>query len=364
MNTEKYTPGIGVVAGVYRLKWDMINSHLKIPAAHVQLDTDEINVFINFECIIKNLSMKKGLLTLVNFHKQQMVIELESSILNLMANYKSYFKKNNHKVKLYFYHTAIDKEYPQQMSVYNKYYRNFYYNRYTQNPQFRQMGDVLNKIIIPELKLILSYIPDCYFLESKTFDGSLIPYIVSTFSSAKNVIVTGDVFDTLYLFNPNFAMLYIKRKYSEFLVSSDIDTTVQSIVTGESPFDLTIFNTELYYRLLLSIKGSKVRNIRSAKGFGYSKFMNLLKQGLDRDIVLRDFSAIDSVIQLFPADYRNDIKQAFQCTSIENQFDLLSETDIEEIKSQIIDKIDIESVEALNNKRFFEYPINLQMLLD
>jgi len=91
--------------------------------------------------------------------------------------------------------------------------------------------------------------------------------------------------------------------------------------------------------------------------------MNQLKQGLDKDIVLRDFSAIDSVIQLFPKDYRDDIKQAFQCTSIETQFDLLSDTDIDSIKSQIIDKIDIESVEALNNKRFFEYPINLQMLL-
>ena len=98
MNTERYVPGIGVVAGVYRLEWDMLNRHLKVPGAHVQLDTEEINVFINFECIIKNLSMKKGLLTLVNFHKQQMVIELESSILNLMANYKSYFKKNNYKV--------------------------------------------------------------------------------------------------------------------------------------------------------------------------------------------------------------------------------------------------------------------------
>jgi len=362
MNIETYTPGIGVVAGVYRLKWDMINHHIHNHTINIQ-SGDEVNVFINFECILKNLSMKRGLLNLVNFHKQQLVIELESSILNLIGNYRSYFLKEKCNVKVYLYHTALDQQYPQQMSVYNKYYRNFYYNRYTQNPQFRLMGDVLNTIIIPEIKLILSYIPNCYFLESKTFDGSIIPYIVSTFNNAKNVIITGDIFDTLYLFNPNFATIYIKRKYSEFNVCSDIDSTVQSIIKDESPFDLTIFNSELYYRLLLSIKGSKIRNIRSAKGFGYSKFMNLLKQGLDKDIVLRDFSAIDSVIQLFPKDYRDDIKQAFQCTSIETQFDLLSDTDIDSIKSQIIDKIDIESVEALNNKRFFEYPINLQMLL-
>ena len=77
--------------------------------------------------------------------------------------------------------------------------------------------------------------------------------------------------------------------------------------------------------------------------------MHILKQGIANGVVLRDFSAIDSIIQLFPADYRIDIKQAFQCTSIDDQFNLIGEADIESIKSQIIDKIDIESVEALKN---------------
>ena len=29
MNLEKYIPGIGVVAGAYRLKWDVINTYGK-----------------------------------------------------------------------------------------------------------------------------------------------------------------------------------------------------------------------------------------------------------------------------------------------------------------------------------------------
>ena len=220
MNIETYTPGIGVVAGVYRLKWDMINHHIHNHTINIQ-SGDEVNVFINFECILKNLSMKRGLLNLVNFHKQQLVIELESSILNLIGNYRSYFLKEKCNVKVYLYHTALDQQYPQQMSVYNKYYRNFYYNRYTQNPQFRLMGDVLNTIIIPEIKLILSYIPNCYFLESKTFDGSIIPYIVSTFNNAKNVIITGDIFDTLYLFNPNSRQRLISRAMIHCLLLND-----------------------------------------------------------------------------------------------------------------------------------------------
>jgi len=344
------------------LKWDLLNSHVHHHPIKIT-PGDHINVFINFEGILRNLSMQKNLSNLVSFHKQKVVLELESSILNLIGAYRTYFKKERCIPKMYFYFTDLNDR-KQQMTVYNKFYRTYYRNKYVQNPQFRDMGILLNKTIIPEVKLILSYIPDCYFIESKTFDGSIIPLIVSSFSDSKNVIITTDIFDTLYLYNPNFLVIYIKRRYSNFSVMSTIQDTVESIIKNENPFDLTLFNSELYYKLLLSIKGSKIRNISSAKGFGYGKCLKLLKEGLEKDIVLRDFESIGSVLQLFPEKYQMDIKDAFQCTDLDIQYGLLSDTDIEEIKSQMVDKMDVASMEALNNKRFLEFPIQLQNLLD
>ena len=358
---EKYIPGLGVVAGSLMLKWDLLNQHVHGHPINLQ-PGDDVNVFINFESILRNLSTQKGLTSTVSFHKQKIVIELEAAILNLAASYRMYFQKEKCNPKIYFYHTDLG-ENQQEMNIYNKYYRSYYHNRYMNNPQFRLMGDVMHKIIIPEVELILSYVPGCYFIKSKTFDGSIIPQIVSTFSNAKNVIITGDVFDTLYMFNPNFLTIYIKRRFQHFNVYSDIENVVQSIVKDVSPFDLTIFNTEMYFRLLLSIKGSKIRNIRSAKGFGYPKFLSILKKGIEKDIVLRDFESIDSIIQLFPETYQDDIKTAFRCTSIDTQFDLTNDMNIEFVKSQIVDKLDMESLEALNNKRFLEFPINLSGLL-
>lgn len=356
------TTSVGICAGSYMLKWNMLDDHIHNSTIGIK-PMDEVNVFINLECVLKNLSMQKGLQTYLAFNKKKFVIEMESSILNLMANYRMYFEKEKCFPKLYFYMTSLSEE-DQQMKIYNKFYRSFYHNRYMVNPQFKLAGETLRDIILPELKLILSYIPGCYYLEANTFDGSIIPYIISTLSNRKNVIITGDIFDTLYLFNTNFLPIYIKRRFQHFNVYSDIDGVIQSIVKDESPFDLTIFNSEMYYRLLLSIKGSKIRNIKSAKGFGYGKFMAILKEGIKNDIVLKDFESIDSIIQLFPESYREDIKNAFQCTSIETQFSLLSQVDIDYITNQIVDKIDIESVEALNNKRFLDYPINLQGLLN
>jgi hypothetical protein len=233
-----------------------------------------------------------------------------------------------------------------------------------QNPQFKPVGELLSNIILPEIELILNYVDQCYLLTANNFDGSIIPYIVSTFSDSKNVIISADVFDTLYMLEGNFWNIYIKRRFNNFGVYSTIEDTVRSIIKDESIFDLNIFNSEMYYRLLLSIKGSKIRNIRSAKGFGYTKFTNILRDGLDKGIVLKDFNSIDSILELFPPQYQQDIKLAFQCTNISTQYQLLSDSDIDNIKSQIIDKVDLDSLNALNNKRFLDYPINLPSLMN
>jgi hypothetical protein len=41
----------------------------------------------------------------------------------------------------------------------------------------------------------------------------------------------------------------------------------------------------------------------------------------------------------------------------------LNDIDTEDIKSQMVDKADIQSLESLNNQRFLEFPISLQGLL-
>ena len=57
---ENYTPGIGVVAGSLMLKWDLMDAHILKHDIHLQAG-DDINVFINFESVIRNLSMQKGI---------------------------------------------------------------------------------------------------------------------------------------------------------------------------------------------------------------------------------------------------------------------------------------------------------------
>ena len=52
---EDYKPNIGVSAGSYMLKWSVLDQHIHQHPIHIQT-MDEVNVFINLECVLQNLS--------------------------------------------------------------------------------------------------------------------------------------------------------------------------------------------------------------------------------------------------------------------------------------------------------------------
>lgn len=301
---------------------------------------------------------------MVMFHKQKVVLELESAILNLVANYRMYFQREKCRPRMHLFYTDLGSSDEPSMAIYNKFYRSYYRNHYAKNPDFKVIGELMTEIIVPEIELIMGYIPDCYFVRATRFDGSLIPAIVAQERPADhNVIITSDLFDTLYFFREKFSTVQIKRRYANFKVISTVEDSVQAIMPNESAFDVQIFTSEMYYKLLISVNGSKIRNIQSAKGFGFAKLLGVLQEGLDNNLILRDFGSISSVIELFPEKHRDDIKQAYECTDLETQLELLGRGDRDFVCSQLLDKADQASLEALNNKRFLEFPVNLSGLL-
>jgi len=359
---DKYKQGVlQYAAGSSMLKYQLLNDHLKLEF----LPEQKVNLFLNFETILNNLTTVRDITAMITFHKQSAVLDLESSILNLVAHYRSYFQRKGCQTKVFFYYTDLLAEEEQSMTLYNKFYRSYYKNHYLKNPAYKVVGELMTEIVIPEIELILSYVSGCYFLKSKSFDGSLIPLVIEKrYPADHNIIITSDIFDTLYFFYPQYKTIYLKRRYGNFKITSVVMEAAQSIITDHSVFDLQLFASELYYKMLLAVKGSKIRNIQSSKGFGYGKFLSVLKEGLDSGKVLKEFSSINSVIDLFPGQYQDELKQAAQCMDLQNQLNLLNETDFDFVCSQMIDRVDNASLEALNNQRFLDFPINLAGLLE
>lgn len=359
---EKYTPGkFSVGAGSMMLKYSMIN--LCMSSVNPPFNPgDKVNVYINLESVLNNLFLFRDWNTSIEYHKERVALEVESSILNLVGHYKAFFDYKGIDVKVFLYMNDLEKS-PQEMEVYNKFYREYYYNKYMVDPKFSRMGELMKNVIIPEVKLILTYIPDCYLITSTSFDSSVIPKVITDATGVRGVVVSADLFDSLYMFNTMMTVLLVRRHYHNLNVASNVEEVVKMIIKRDTEMNMTIFANELYYRLLLSVRGSKIRNIKAAKWFGFTKLLNAINVYLEKGIVLSKASSLESIIEIFPPKYREDIRSAFECTSIDHQVELMSDADKEMIMEQIIDKTDLTSVEALNNQRFLEFPINLQNLI-
>lgn len=354
---EGYVRGVGLSAGLLMLKWKILDGIIQ--RSPLSLNDTSVNVFINFESVLNNLTNRKNLIRSIVNYKKDFVLELESSILNLVSNYKSYFRHLRSDTKIFLYYTNLTSK-KQRMQMYKKYYRTFYFNKYNTNPQFREVMQVVKNHVIKETKLIIDYLPNIYLLKTEDYDSSLVPLILE---EEKNVIITSDIFDSLYFFKPNFVPIIIRRKYGETKILSNVEEAVMEITGEKDLIKTNIFQSELYYRLLLTVEGNKIRNLDSVKELGYDKLCEILQDGLKQGKVLRDFSSLASIIDLFPEKYRKNLEENFRCVSLDNSYGMITEADVSVLKEQMVDKIDLVSVEALNNKRFLNYPINLTGLI-
>lgn len=362
---DKYQP-IGIAAGLMMMKWELLSQHLR--PREIFEPGDTVNLFISFESILRNIASQRNLNSMITFHKQSTVLDLESAILNVVANYRMYLKREGCNPRIFLYYTDLTSTEEQSMVPYNSSYRSFYFNHYLRNPECRSLGELVTGILVPEVSLILSYVPDCYFIRSTRFDGSLIPAIISERTDPRHtIVITSDSFDTLYLFREKFSVVQIKRNYGNFNVISSVRDSVSALLSGEKECPehvLQLFNHELYYRLLLSVEGNRYRNIQTARGFGFSKLITCLTEAVDRNQLLMDFRSVDSIADIFPDKFRDDIISACRCTDLSLQLSLLTNTDRDFVCSQMIDRSDPASLESLNNRRFLDFPINLIGLLD
>ena len=108
--------------------------------------------------------------------------------------------------------------------------------------------------------------------------------------------------------------------------------------------------------------GDEMRNIPSSQDLGTDVIYCAITKVIERD-PFHYAHSLSTLLKVFPSSKQADIKSALQCIDLETHYDTLSPTDIDGIKSQMVDKVDPKSVEALNNVRFLEFPINLQFLM-
>lgn len=324
---------------------------------------DSVNVFINLESVLNHITavrdIDKKLVGDTNFPKDMTV-----DILNLAAHYKRFFRGNKLETRVFIYMTDLDSTSFKEYS-YNEDYRSYYLNKYNGNPRYSELTNKLKTEIIPEVKQIAEFIPNVYFCMSKNIDGSLIPAVISEkYPTSKNVIITGDIYDTQYNFQQNFSVHYVRKSPMYSSTSWSLRGYLREIFKKEPDegTETNIISNLSMYLSVLSVLGEKYRSIDPIKKIGPATVIKMLRQAIESKVITRNTESIELIKEAFPTDVQEQLIENFYQFYINDKLKELSDKDKFDIASCIVDRFDNNSLLKLNATRFYDHQLMLEEL--
>lgn len=335
-----------------------------LSSKQLEINNREINVFINFETVLKHLSMIQDLEKKVVLERELDTI-LTSNTLNLIGHYKRFFKNNKLIPKVYLYMTDLSMyDFPQ--NKYNEDYRSYYFMKYNENPKFSTLMDHIKGNVLPDVQTYCQFIPNIYFIMSRGIEGSLIPYIIQQQDPTKiSFIIGGEFYDTQYSLLPGFVNHYIHRGAGANSILSELIGYLKEL-TKNQPLDQTdidLFKNHSMYCTLLAVVGDRGRSIDGITGIGIKKLIRNLKLGIQSNIIQPTTTSPMMLGEIFQdPDDQDTFVNNYYCSNFPAMYEELTDMEKTSIFSQVIDRIDLNSLQSINTTKFANHPIILETL--
>ena len=329
-------------------------------------ETDKINLFINLESVLKNISMIQELERKIMTYKDFNLIMI-SNILNLAAHYKYFFKSNNLDTNVYLYNTDLSSTEFHEFD-YNEDFRSYYLTKFNSNPKYTLLTDILKDDILPNTRTYCTFIPNLYYISSKNIEGSLIPYIVAkNFPDRKNLIITGEFYDTQYSSIPNFVNHFVHKSFGNGGIYCNTKGYLKEIT--KKPDDIiddlnSVYRYHNMYCSLISVLGDRQRCIYGLDGIGPKILRDLIKKSINENEININTSNPEILGNIFDDNkVKDEFINNYYCSNLDYMYSKLTKSDIDSILNQIIDRSDINGLKSINNSVFYNHPIMISSLL-
>ena len=350
-----------VCFNIMKIKYQLYNS--SFDDLGIINPTDSVNVFINMESVLNYLSNIRDLDKKIMTEDEFPAI-ITSDILNLAAHYKRFFRSNNLETRVFLYMTDPTSNSFREQKI-NEDYRSYYLTKFNANPRYQTLTEKLVNEILPEATTICEFIPNVYFIQTKNVDASVVPLVISKlYPTSKNVIVTGDIFDTQYTFYPQFVVHYIRKSPLYSSTSWTLKGYLKEIFKKEpdQETEVNLLSNLSMYLTMLSVIGDKIRSIDPIKRVGVISVIKYLRNGIEDKIINYDTESIELLKRCFPDDMQEELENNFYQFSIKDKEINLSESECFDIKNQIVDRFDNNSLLKLNATKFYHHQLMLTEL--
>lgn len=344
---------MNVIFNMYKIKYKKLEEMLS--AKYIGLYQNcNVNLFINMENILISLS-SPNIVEKLRVGNKGRNFQFISNVINLAAHYKRFFTKNGINIKIFLYVPFPFSSMLQKNKAINSDYRDYYeykFNNNTSNYELREMIESSIEMI----KIICEYIEGVYFITSENLENSLIPAVIADNKNDKyfNFIISKDIYDYQYI-SKDFHILYPKGDFSLVISKHNLYDVITKDVLVRTNNDINV----KFLPFILSIIGSKNRNIYNIKGFGVVKLLKLIDKLIDEKVITNETTNIHILIEFINEKFRTKVMNNFYCTDIDFQLLSLNTRDHYNIISQLKDKFDNVSLKKINDKYFTEYPLQL-----
>ena len=148
----------------------------------------------------------------------------------------------------------------------------------------------------------------------------------------------------------NTHIIYSRYRVTGMCQLSDPIMIVQALSKIDEPIMETFTKNKLFYNLLSAIVGDKMRGLIGLTQMGITSFADTLLRSVEKRDIPADPKSLDVVLPVIKKDYHDYLKQVYPLIDIESHTQMIPLSYITELKSEMIDLYDIDSLRAITGK--------------
>jgi hypothetical protein len=241
-----------------------------------------------------------------------------------------------------------------------EYKQKYWEKRSPLNLEFKSLNNIINENI--ELSNILSeYLPNIYFINTRSLEPGVLPYLIIKNNQKEksiNIIMTNNIIDFQLANLDRTSIITLKSDNSEFFKKKGL---IKSLLNNSKKKNSSTLSSNFYIPVI-SMSGHEPYNLSGIKGIGKIKAINQLEKALENKIIVD--TKFQTMIPILKALNYNQsdidlIENNFKSLSYDNLALQVTPKQFDNIKSQIENKSDNESLMEINNKYYKKYPIML-----
>ena len=304
-----------------------------------------VDIFIDLNTLVSTLGSSQKFQRSLPF-AEDVEAELISGILMILKHWKDYSRKWEN-ARIFLIVNDFDMGALCEQSILKSYLVPYVHK--FGNEKYKQFVYYWTEAI-KRVEIILKYIPGSYLIRCKRFDSYVIPNVIDDYehNERRRIIISGNSLMTNYHYMKNCYVMYSRYKSTGMCQLSDPLMIVQSITKIDDDIMIAFIKNKVFYNLLNTIVGHFDTGIIGLTQLGISRFAADLLRAVEKREIPDKPKSIESVFPAIDKAYHEYLRQTYPLVDIPLHSDLVTMSQIEKIKSELVDLYDIDSLRALS----------------